>query len=96
MKTLLIGLLTILSISASASVCEIDLDFDPVANKVKVYLEDKEQASENNEMIISVMGGNPKKLNCVDLITVIKENGVRLVPGANKEVRLQLVHLINL
>jgi hypothetical protein len=96
MKVFLIGILVICSFSASAKVCELSAALDPHNNRVKLYLEDKDQAQEDDEFIKLIMGGNPNKLNCDDLIKTIKRSGVRTVDTGVGEHVLQLIHIINL
>jgi hypothetical protein len=96
MKVFLIGILIITSFSASAKVCELNAALDTVNDMVKLYLEDKDQAQEPSEFLNHLMGGNPSKLNCDNLIKSIKKSGMKSVKDSISEKPLQLVHIINL
>lgn len=96
MKTLVIALLAILSVSASAKVCEVGVQLAADASKVKLYLEDKENGQQDHEQVVALMGGNPKNLSCEDLIFEIKKSGKKTVELEGIQIPLQVIHTFDL
>lgn len=97
MKKLFIGLLALGSISAFAEVCEVKLALAEDATHIKLYLEDKANVEEEtDETMIHVMGGNPEKLNCEELINKIKRSGRKTADIDGEKLPLQIIHTFNL
>lgn len=96
MKILLIGVLSILSLSAFAEVCEMNVVLSEDASKLVVYLEDRKEAKKDDELVLDWIGGNPKKLNCDELIVEIKKSGKKSFRFEDQEIPVQLVHTISL
>jgi hypothetical protein len=66
------------------------------ASKLVVYLEDRKEAKKDDELVLDWIGGNPKKLNCDELIVEIKKSGKKSFRFEDQEIPVQLVHTISL
>jgi hypothetical protein len=98
MKKLLIGLISIISISAFGKVCEVNPKIDVSGDiKVILYLEDKDVIAEEDEHVSYITNGiNEKKLDCMNLIREIQKSGQRTTNLEGAEVPIQLVLTIKL
>lgn len=96
MKKLLIGLLALGSISAFGQICEVQPVLAEDASKIKLYMEDKVAAEEDDELTIAIYGGNPKKLDCEELIKEIKKSAKKTADIEGEKIPLQIIHTFNL
>jgi organic radical activating enzyme len=100
MKKILIGLLALSSISAFGKTCEVQPVLNEDASKIILYMEDKvaavEDAEEDEELMIAIYGGNPKNLDCEELIKEIKKSGKKTADIEGEKIPLQIIHTFNL
>lgn len=96
MKFFLTALFVLTSVSAFAKVCEIRPVLSADANKVMLYMEDKNVAELDNELDIHFTGGNPNKLSCENLVKEIIKSGRKTVEIEGQQVPLQLKVTIDL
>lgn len=96
MKTLLLGLFLLGSVSSYAKVCQLEPVLNLDSERIILYMEDKAEATPNKDITIALMGGNPNNLDCESLIKEIKESGRKTVELEGQKIKLQIVHTINL
>ena len=98
MKTLLAGVLVLASLTASANVCQLDVVLSAEADKVMLYMEDKDIPNPDGDVTVQWTGGNPNKLDCESLVKEIIKSGRKTVEIDGEVIPLQLkvVRTINL